>query len=195
MRHRCNRRGIRVSFNAPRRHGDARQKACETFHDPLSGAPIDIGVIVFPDQALVRAHFGRFGVPLITANLGGGPSQFVDFRSGQAVSAFQPSPLELGTALVTYLQLLQTRFAFVEQNGFQLPESGPLLDELLLPFGQWVSLYGLEALVPTFFLFEQGFGPLLEAPTLYVLKNMSTAVVGALVQGSFSLAPTGAGAL
>ena len=168
---------------------------CETFQDPASGAPIDIGVIVFPDQELVRAHFGRFGVPLVSANLGAGPSQFVDFRSGTSVAAFQPSPLEVGTALATYLQLLQTRFAFLEQNGFQLPESGPILDELLLPFGQWVSLYGLEALVPTFFLFEQGFGPLLEATTLYVLKNMSSAVVGALVQGSFLIAPTGAGAL
>lgn len=168
---------------------------CETYRDPASGAAIDIGVIVFPDEPLVRSHFGRFGVPLINANFAGPTSQFVDFRTGQAVAAYQPSPLEVGTALATYLQLLETRYPFLDRNGFQLPEPGPLLEELLLPFGQWVSQFGLEALVPTFFLYEQGFGPLLEATTLYVLENMSRSVVGAVLQGSFLLAPGGAGAL
>lgn len=168
---------------------------CETYRDPASGAAIDIGVIVFPDNPLVRAHFGRFGVPLVTANFSGAASQFVDFRTGQGVAAYQPAPLEVGTALATYLQLLEARYPFLEQNGFQLPEPGPLLDELLLPFGQWVSRFGLQALLPTFFLYEQGFGPLLEATTLYVLKNMSRAVVGGVLSGSFLLAPTGAGTL
>jgi hypothetical protein len=168
---------------------------CETYRDPASGAAIDIGVIVFPDNALVRGFFGRFGVSLVTAALGGSTNQFVDFRTGRAVAAFEPSPLDVGTALATYLQILEARFPFLDENGFQLPEPGPLLDELLLPFGQWVSLYGLEALVPTFFLFEQGFGPLLEATTLYVLKNMSRAVVGAVLGGSFLAAPFGASAL
>ena len=168
---------------------------CETFRDPTSGAAIDIGVIVFPDNDLVRGFFGRSGVPLITAALGGTTSQFVDFRTGRAVAAFEPSPLDVGTALATYLQILETRFPFLDQNGFQLPEAGPVLDELLLPFGEWVSLYGLEALIPTFYLFEQGFGPLLSATTLYVLKNMSRAVVGALLTSTFLLAPFGAAAL
>ncbi len=168
---------------------------CETYRDPSSGVPIDIGVFLFPDNTLVRGLFERFGVPLATAALGGATSQFVDFRTGQAAQAFEPSPLELGTALATYLQILQTRFPFLQQSGFQLPEPGPLLDELTLPFGQWASLYGLEPLLPTFHLFEQGFGPLLGATTLYVLKNMSPAVVGALLGGSFLFAPAGAGAL
>lgn len=168
---------------------------CETYRDPVSGAPIDIGVIVFPDNALVRGYFARFGVPLATAAFGGTTTEYVDFRTGRAVDAFEPSPLEVGTALATYLQILEARFPFLDQNGFQLPEPGELLDELLLPFGQWVSLYGLEALLPTFFLFEQGFGPLLEATTLYVLKNMSRAVVGAVLAGSFLAVPSGADAL
>jgi hypothetical protein len=168
---------------------------CETFREPSSGVPIDIGVFLFPDNALVRGLFGRFGVPLATASLGGSSNQFVDFRTGQAAQAFEPSPLEVGTALGTYLQILQTRFPFLEQAGFQLPAPGPLLDELTMPFGAWASLYGLEPLLPTFHLFEQGFGPLLDATTLYVLKNMNLAVVGALLGGAFLFSPIGAGAL
>ncbi|HTV19947.1 MAG TPA: FAD-dependent oxidoreductase [Polyangiaceae bacterium] len=168
---------------------------CETFHDPASGAAIDIGVIVFPDNALVRGLFARYGVPLAPAAFAPATNQFVDFRTGQAVAAFQPSALEVGTALATYLQILEARFPFLDANGFQLPAPGPELDELLLPFGEWVSLYGLEALLPTFFLFEQGFGPLLDATTLYVLKNMNRAVVGSVLANSFLFAPLGAGAL
>jgi hypothetical protein len=168
---------------------------CETYHDPASGAPIDIGVVVFPDNALVRGYFGRFSVPLVTASFAGATNQFVDFRTGKSVAAFDPSGLDVGTALFTYLQILQTRYGFIEQNGFQLPVSGPILEELLLPFGQWAQQFGLSALIPTFYLFEQGFGPLLSATTLYVLKNMSSSVVGSLLQSSFLTAPFGAGAL
>jgi hypothetical protein len=168
---------------------------CETYHDRKSGAPIDIGVVVFPDNALVRGYFGRFSVPLVTASFAGGSSQFVDFRSGKSVAAFDPTGVEVGTALFTYLQILQTKFGFIEQNGFQLPSSGPILEELLMPFGQWAQQYGLNALIPTFFLFEQGFGPLLSATTLYVLKNMNASVVGSILQSSFLTAPFGAGAL
>ncbi len=168
---------------------------CETYHDRTSGAPIDIGVVVFPDNALVRGYFGRFSVPLVTASFAGSANHFVDFRSGRAVAAFDPAPAEVGAALFAYLQILQTKFGFLEQNGFQLPGPGPLLDELLLPFGQWAQNYGLSALIPTFFLFEQGFGPLLSATTLYVLKNMNASVVSSVLQGSFLTAPFGAGAL
>ena len=168
----------------------------ETFYGPVSGAPIDIGVIIFPDDPLVRAYFGRFGVELIPGTGGGQTSsQFVDFRSGLPVTAYSPTQEELGAAFGTYLQLLTTRFSFLGQNGYRLPGPGDVLDDLLLPFGQFVGKYGLNAILPTFFLYEQGFGPLLEATTLYVLKNMSAQVVSAALSGGFLAVPAGTSAL
>jgi hypothetical protein len=168
----------------------------ETFHDPATGAPIDIGVIIFPDTPLVRAYFARFNVPLVTAGFQGASSTFVDFRTGLPVAAFNPSPAEVGAALFAYLQLVTGPFAFLSQNGYQLPSSGPLLDQLLLPFGPFVVQNGLTALLPTFFLFEQGFGALVDStPALYVLKNMSPEVVGGVIGGSLLAVPTGVGAL
>ena len=168
---------------------------CQTFHDPKTGTPIDIGVIFFPDNSLVRNYFGRFGVPLVTAPLAGGANLYVDFRTGLPVDAYQPTGTELGGALLHYLQILTTRFGFLELTGFQLPGPGPLLDELLQPFGKFVKDNGLSALLPLFFLFEQGYGSLLDATTLYVLKNMSAAVIGSILGGSFLVAPFGAEAL
>src|SRR5262249_49484494 len=92
----------------------------ETFHDP-SGASIDIGVIIFPDNTLVRDYFGRFDVALSGSRTRGGSSQHVDFRTGEAVDAFTPSPADLGAALVSYLNILTTEFGFLEQSGYQLP--------------------------------------------------------------------------
>lgn len=168
----------------------------ETFTDPGSGAPIDIGVQIFPDNALVRNYFGRFSVPLIMAPTGGGgSSQSVDFRTGAPVQAYSPAPAEFGAALFAYFQLVSGPFAFLAQNGYQVPSSGPLLDQLLLPFGEFATRNGLGALLPLFFLYEQGFGSLLSAPSVYVLKNMGPEVVGGILNGSFLAAPSGVSAL
>lgn len=167
----------------------------ETYYDSSSGLPIDIGVIIFPDNALVRNYFGRFSQPLIAPSFGGGVDQFVDFRSGNSVDAYQPTPAEVGGALYQYSQILATRYPFLSQSGFQLPASGPILAELTAPFGDFVQSNGLQALVPTFSQFVQGFGPLLQATTLYVLKNMGVSVVAGILQGAFVLAPSGTSAL
>jgi len=168
----------------------------ETYRDPGTGAPIDIGVIIFPDIALVRNYFARFGVPLINPPQGGGgSSKFVDFRTGAAVDAFNPSPAELGAALQTYFQLVTGPFAFLAQSGYQLPESGPLLDQLLLPFGKFAEQHGLKALLPLFFLYAQGFGTLLETPAVYILKNLGPEVMAGILTGAFVVVPTGVGSL
>lgn len=168
----------------------------ETYRDPGTGAPIDIGVQIFPDLPLVRNYFGRFGVPLITPPRGGGgTSVSVDFRTGLPVAAYAPTPAELGQALGIYLNLVSTRFAFLAADGYQLPASGPVLDELLLPFRDFANLYGLNALLPMFFMFEQGFGSLLDTTALYVLKNLNASVIGGILGGSFLAPPTGVGTL
>jgi hypothetical protein len=167
----------------------------ETFYDPDTGAPIDIGVVIFPDNQLVRNYFGRFSVPVASPPSRDGRRTFVDFRTGKAVAAFSPSPAELGAALVTYFQLVTGPFAFLAANGFQLPSSGPLLDQLVQPFGQFAEQNGLTALLPLFFLYEQGFGSLLDAPTLYVLKNMGPDVIGGVLGGSFLTVPSGVSSL
>jgi len=169
----------------------------ETYRDPGTGAPIDIGVIVFPDNQLVRGYFGRFGVPLISlpAGGGGGRSAFVDFRTGRALNAYNPTPAELGAALGAYFQLITGPFAFVAQNGYQLPDSGPLLRQLVQPFGDFARQNGLTALLPLFFLYEQGFGNLLDIPAVYVLKNIGPEVLGGILNSSFLVAPTGVGSL
>jgi hypothetical protein len=91
-------------------------------------------------------------------------------------------------ALGKYLQILQTQFPYLD-SGFNLPD--PVPQDLLLPFGSFVTKYGLDALVPTAFQFAQGAGDLLGQPALYVLKLFSLSVASTLATDSFSIVPEG----
>jgi hypothetical protein len=169
----------------------------ETYRSPSNAARIDIGVQIFPDLPIVHGYFDRFGIALVSnpASGGGGTTATVDFRTGLPVTAYSPSPAELGQALGKYLQLVSTRYGFLDANGYQLPAPGAVLDELLLPFKDFAQLHGLNALVPLFFQFEQGYGSLLNTTALYILKNLSASVIGGILGGSFVAPPTGVGSL
>jgi hypothetical protein len=52
--------------------------------------------------------------------------------------------------------------------GFDLPN--PVPADLLLPFGDFVKKYSLDALVPFAWIFAEGVGDILTIPTLYVMK-------------------------
>jgi flavin-dependent amine oxidoreductase len=166
----------------------------ETIDDAATGGvPIDIGVVVFENIPLVTNYFARFGVPLAPLNLTGGPTSYVDFRTGVTVAGYAPpGPAQLGAALGEYLELLATQFPYLD-SGFQLPN--PVPADLLAPFGDFVTKYGLQALVQIAFDFGQGLGNLLGDPAIYVLKNFSLSVADALATGNFLTAPGGSSQL
>jgi hypothetical protein len=165
---------------------------CETYRDPATGQSIDYGVVVFHDLPVVRDYFARFDVPLAPLALGGGTTEYFDYRTGLRVPGFAPpSQAEVGPALFFYFSYLQQLKAtyYDLDSGFDLPT--PIPPDLLLPFGDFVQKYSLQALVNTVFNFGQGLGTVLSLPTVYVLKNFSAAVVSAIFAGSFLACPNG----
>ena len=160
----------------------------ETVVDPVTGTPIDIGVVVFENNALVQNYFGRFNVPIFPIQFPPGQTTYADFRTGKVVAYTPPGPAEFGQAFGTYLQVLATQFPYLD-SGFNLPN--PVPADLYLPFGQFVTKYNLAALVPTAFAFGEGLGTILNDPALYVLKNFSLSVAGSLAQGAFVIVPGG----
>jgi hypothetical protein len=129
----------------------------------------------------------------VHAPLGGGPPAInADFRTGAPVAIPPLDPVAFGTALGTYLQILQTQFPYLD-SGFNLPS--PVPPDLLLPFGDFATKYGLQVLVPTAFGFCEGFGDVLGQPALYILKLFGLSVAGAFATDSFDLVPTGTGSI
>lgn len=165
----------------------------ETYVDPASGIPTDYGVVVFNNLPVVSQYFARLGAPLVglPPDAFGGPNVNVDFRTGQTQSFAEPTQAEAGQALGAYFGYLQQLSAtyFDLDKSFDLPNPVPL--DLTMRFGDFVTKYGLGAMVRNAFQFGQGVGDLLNMPTVYVLKNFSSAVVGSIFSGNFVVCPTG----
>lgn len=159
-------------------HQDRLGGHCETFHDPVTGGTLDIGVIIFHDLPLVRDFFARFNVPLAPYLGSGGSIEYMDFRSGRVVAGYEPP---VPTALPAYYELLQ-QFPYLD-DGFDLPD--PVPETLLQPFGDLVRERALTSAVPLLFEYAQGFGDLLAKPSLYVMKNLGREVIQGVLSRSF----------
>ena len=160
----------------------------------VNNLPINLGVQVFEGQSpLVTSYCAQLGVPLIPVPLTGGPpAANVDFRTGTPVTIPPTDPVALGTAIGTYLQILQTQFPYLD-SGFNLPN--PVPPDLLMPYGDFMTKYGLDALIPSAFQFGQGSGDILGNPAIYAMKVFGLSVVGAIATSSFVTVPAGTGAL
>ena len=145
----------------------------ETFIDPVTGAPIDIGVVIWHNNSLVTDYFARLNVPLTSVSVTSSPfvTEFADFTTGEMIPASVPP--DPTTALQAYVaQLLQYPYL---DNGFTLPN--PVPSDLLLPFGDFVAKYNLSAIVNLILELAQGIGNLLEVPTIYVMKYIGLSVI------------------
>jgi len=168
---------------------------CETYVDPATGIPTDIGVVVLHNLPVVTNYFARLGAPLIALppDAFAGTNVNFDFRTGQQQTFSEPTAAETGAALQTYYGYLQQLKAtyFDLDSSFDLPN--PVPRDLTMKFRDFVTKYGLGALVRTAFQFGQGAGDMLDMPAAYILKLFSSQVVSSIfgIGGGFVACPTG----
>ncbi len=60
-------------------------------------------------------------------------------------------------------------------NGFDLPN--PVPNDLLIPWSAFIEKYGLQALAPIVFGLEEGYAPLLDLPTLFIMKQFTPDII------------------
>ena len=153
----------------------------ETWTDPVTQAKVDIGVIVFHDEDLVRKYFGRYQIPLTKLDFGPTVTKYYNFRTGKSIPGYtSPDP-----NFTAYAALLATKYPYLE-SGFDLPD--PVPEDLLLSFGDFAKKYNLGGFVNFAASFAQGLGDLLKLPSIYVLKNISLAVLQNLQAGFLTTA-------
>jgi hypothetical protein len=134
----------------------------ETYTDPSTGIAQDYGVQVWHNISTVREYFQRFDVPLTTLSFGGNSGPDYDLRTGKKLNINHPSQEEVGAALSKYAAFLS-----------QYPEfdlGRPIPKDLLITFGDFVKKYGIEAVVQTFFVTNQGAGDLLSLPVVEIAR-------------------------
>ncbi|KAH6623219.1 hypothetical protein F5144DRAFT_615060 [Chaetomium tenue] len=168
-----------------------------TYLDPATGIPIDIGVVVFQPLPAVLRFFDKFKVPLantstLTANVPGQPANlsvpaplyqtiqtYTDLRDGSSVNITRDD-LAIGPALAG-LAAVMAKYAYILDDFQALPH--PVPEDLVMPFGDFMTKHNLTAAIPIVFQIGQGLGSLLQLPTLYVIKYFNLGDVTALREG------------
>jgi hypothetical protein len=160
----------------------------QTYVDPVTQIPIDYGVQEFENKPLVTDYLNSLNVPFQEVPQFPSTILYGDFQTGNLVNYTPPAQQDVAAALITYQQILVNVYPYLDA-GYDLPD--PVPTELLQPFGNFVVKYGLEALVPLIFEYDQGIARFLAAPTLYVLKQFSLSVVSAILGPGFLFVPAG----
>jgi len=79
------------------------------------------------------------------------PSQFIDFVTGAAVNFTSPAPLDMFGALGAMYGIFKPYERLFTPSYSQFPAPASIPADLLLPFGEFVTKYHLEAAVPKIF--------------------------------------------
>lgn len=155
----------------------------ETYHDPSSATTVDIGVIAFHDLPVTRNFFTRFDIPLTKLFFAPRNTTPVDFRTGHHVDI--PYIADgVSEALRRYKKHLEQYPTLNE--GYVFPS--PIPGDLLLPFRTFAQTFNYTSIIPTLWQVSQGYGDLLNLPTLYVMKAFGLAVLSGLNEGFLTTA-------
>jgi len=154
-------------------HKDRMGGHTQTYTDPQTGRTVDFGVQAFHNLDIVKNYFKRFNIPLVTVNATspGVTSTYVYFRTGKEVAGYVPS--DPTAALLEYSAQL-AKYPYLE-TGYNL--TYPVPEDLLLPFGEFVTKYSLQGVVQLIFENVQGVGDLLNLLTLYVFKLVGSDII------------------
>lgn len=97
------------------------------------------------------------------------PTYYIEFKTGKGVPGYTPpSQADAQAALGKYFQLV-LQYPFLGYEGIHLPT--PVPEELLIPFGDFVTKYGLQVEIPTIWTFAHAIGVILNAPSIYVIQK------------------------
>jgi hypothetical protein len=161
----------------------------ETYIDPATGTPIDMGVVIFHNTTVTRDYFARLGVPLITLGSDSGSSAApvsanYDLRTGKEVHVTGPSQTDTAEAFAKYAQFLEKYPRL--NDGMFLPGTVP--EDLVMPFGKFAKENGIEAAIPTMFNYNPGLGDILTVPMIENQRVWGQSLVEQLAGGFLTTA-------
>ncbi|KAA8649943.1 hypothetical protein EYZ11_001011 [Aspergillus tanneri] len=145
------------------------------YTEPKTGTKIDYGVQSYLNSSVVRDFFGRFKIPLTRFSLNANATVYADFETGEVFTDFEPGfNLEAYSAQVEKYPYLLT--------SWDLPD--PVPEDLLLPFGEFITKYSLQDVAYTIWTRSRGSGNILSQPTVYILKSFGAPCIRGLREGT-----------
>ncbi|KAJ0126144.1 Uncharacterized protein HZ326_30755, partial [Fusarium oxysporum f. sp. albedinis] len=143
----------------------------ETYINPETKIPANIGVVLFENTNTVQKYLARLGVAVAKHNpFKATPStKMYDFTLGVPVPAQDEAEAAatkkaMAAAMQTYSQNVLSKYPWIDQ-GYRVPD--PVPEELLLPFGQFAQQNNFSAILPLISQLNWYPGNITTIPTLY----------------------------
>ncbi|KAH7393977.1 amine oxidase, flavin-containing superfamily [Phaeosphaeria sp. MPI-PUGE-AT-0046c] len=162
----------------------------ETYIDPATKIPVDVGVQMFHNISVVTDYFKRFNIPLIVygSDATNATAQFMkqqyDFRTGKAVNISFPSATDVGAAFGNMAKFL-AQYPKLD-DGMYLPD--PVPADFLLPLGEFVKKYECEAILNTMFELDPALGDFTTVPAIERIRVFGLSLVQAVSTGVLTTA-------
>ncbi|KAF5240815.1 hypothetical protein FANTH_9403 [Fusarium anthophilum] len=166
----------------------------ETYINPKTKIPANIGVILFENTNTVQKYLSRLGVAIEKQNLFKATplTKMYDFTLGIHVPAQNEAEAvatkkAMAEAMQIYSQNVLSKYPWIDQ-GYLVPN--PVPEELLLPFGQFAHQNNFSAVLPLISQLNWYPGNITTIPTLYGIKKFGPGLLQA-VSNEFLIAASG----
>lgn len=125
----------------------------ETYQDPLTGKPINVGVQAWTTYKNTTDFITkRMNLSVVVKSQTSLATKYVDFTTGQALDSYTaPTSAEALAALRTYHELCKQYEQLLLPGYFDFPLPDDIPEDLTLLFRDFVAKYNISAAVPRLF--------------------------------------------
>ncbi|OJD22626.1 hypothetical protein ACJ73_06027 [Blastomyces percursus] len=151
----------------------------DTYIDPATGIPIDLGVLTFHNISWSRTPSRDLTSPSTERTR----QRFPSFTTIFVMEKKLPKgSIQVGVAFATYIAQ-HSKYPGL-RNGTFLPN--PVPEDMYMAFAEFVEKYGIQVVVPIMYTINLGVGEILSNPTVEQFRYMSLDVVLGMAGGFLS---------
>ncbi|KAJ7289683.1 hypothetical protein C8J57DRAFT_1046095 [Mycena rebaudengoi] len=161
----------------------------ETYHDPATGAPFNVGVTIYYNNTFNNAYFSLLGVPMAPVPFGAAADNvFLDLATGKTVPGFdvQAQVNSFLPAKMAYTAYVNATYPYLTLSYENL--TYPVPEELLEPFTVFAARHNFTSMLHFYENFAQNIGNLWQLPTYRAIHAFDPKLVEALDKGFINAA-------
>jgi hypothetical protein len=167
----------------------------DTYVGEETGATYDFGVQSFLNVSKAKEFFDRFNISVSSGS--SSPiliTDYIDFNTGAEVAFQPPSITAQITAIAKFLDVIEPWESMLQPGYWKFPEPDSIPEDLLIPFGEFLTKYGLEDGAPIIYSTTGlGVGNMSEVATMFVLQSFGWDMARGLTGQMGLFTPTSGG--
>jgi hypothetical protein len=167
----------------------------DTYVDERTGSTYDFGVQGFLNVTNSMKFFDRFNISVSSSATG--PSlttEYIDFNTGEKVDFQPPSYTKQIAAVSKFLGVIEPWESMLRPGYWNFPEPSKIPEDLLIPFGEFLTKYDLEEGAPIIYATTGlGVGNMSEVATMFALQSFGWDMARGLTGQMGLFVPTSSG--